>query len=82
MDNNQVLELFQNRGMLEPGLQAELKGQLETSGKEVGELLADYDVLGNKDDIWAIIAQELGSEVFDLTSYVPPKIFVLPSGRA
>lgn len=84
MDNNQVLELFQNRGMLEPGLQAELKDQLETSGKEVGELLADYDVLGNKDDIWVIIAQELGSEVFDLTSYVPPRqvLSMVPAGLA
>ena len=84
MDNNQVLELFQNRGMLEPGLQAELKSQLETSGKEVGELLADYDVLGSKEDIWPIIAQELGAEVFDLTTYVPPRqvLSMVPAGLA
>jgi type IV pilus assembly protein PilB len=84
MDNNQVIELFQNRGMLEPGLQAELKSQLETSGKEVGELLTDYDVLSNKDDVWPIIAQELGAELFDLGTYIPPRqvLSMVPAGLA
>ena len=44
MDNNQVIELFQGRGMLESGLKEELKNQLESSGKEIGELLADYQI--------------------------------------
>ncbi|MGJ8726313.1 MAG: GspE/PulE family protein [Roseibacillus sp.] len=84
MDNNQVIELFQNRGMLEPGLQAELKSQLETSGKEISELLTDYDVLGNKEDIWPIIAQELGAELFDLSTYIPPRqvLSMVPAGLA
>ena len=84
MDSNQVIELFQNRGMLEPGLQAELKSQVETSGKDIGELLADYDVLNNKDDIWAIVAQELGAELFDLSTYVPPRqvLSMVPAGLA
>ena len=84
MDNNQVIELFQNRGMLEPGLQAELKSQMETSGKDVAELLADYDVLSSKDDIWPIIAQELGAELFDLSTYIPPRqvLSMVPAGLA
>lgn len=84
MDSNQVIELFQNRGMLEPGLQAELKSQVETSGKDIGEILADYDVLGSKDDIWPIIAQELGAELFDLTTYIPPRqvLSMVPAGLA
>ena len=84
MDNNQVIELFQNRGMLEPGLKEELKSQLESSGKEVGELLSDYQVLGSKEDVWPIIAQELGSEIFDLSAYVPPRqvLSMVPAGLA
>lgn len=84
MDSNQVIELFQNRGMLEPGLQAELKSQVETSGKDIGEILADYDVLGNKEDIWPIIAQELGTELFDLSTYIPPRqvLSMVPAGLA
>ncbi|GHC42967.1 GspE/PulE family protein [Roseibacillus persicicus] len=84
MDNTQVIELFQNRGMLEPGLQAELKSQLESSGKEIGELLTDYQVLSNKEDIWPIIAQELGTELFDLSTYVPPRqvLSMVPAGLA
>lgn len=84
MDNNQVIELFQGRGMLESGLKEELKNQLESSGKEIGELLADYQILGNKQDIWPIIAQELGAEVFDLSAYVPPQqvLAMVPSGLA
>lgn len=84
MDSNQVIELFQNRGMLEPGLQEELRNQLETSGKDVSELLADYDILSNKDDVWPIVAQELGAEVFDLSTYVPPRqvLAMVPAGLA
>lgn len=84
MDNTQVIELFQSRGMLEPGLQQELKSQLETSGKDIAELLTDYQILSNKDDVWPIIAQELGAEVFDLRSYVPPRqvLAMVPAGLA
>lgn len=84
MDNLQVIELFQNRGMLEPGLQQELKDQLETSGKEIAELLTDYDILSRKEDVWPIIAQELGIEVFDLSTYVPPRqvLAMVPAGLA
>ena len=79
-----MIELFQNRGMLEPGLKEELKSQLESSGKEVGELLSDYQVLGSKEDVWPIIAQELGSEIFDLSAYVPPRqvLSMVPAGLA
>lgn len=84
MDNIQVIELFQSRGMLEPGLQQELKSQLETSGKDIAELLTDYQILSNKDDVWPIIAQELGAEVFDLSTYVPPRqvLAMVPAGLA
>lgn len=84
MDNTQVIELFQSRGMLEPGLQQELKSQLETSGKDITELLTDYQILSNKDDVWPIIAQELGAEVFDLSTYVPPRqvLAMVPAGLA
>lgn len=84
MDNLQVIELFQSRGMLEPGLQQELKDQLETSGKEIAELLTDYDILSRKEDVWPIIAQELGIEVFDLSTYVPPRqvLAMVPAGLA
>lgn len=84
MDNTQVIELFQSRGMLEPGLQQELKSQLETSGKDIAELLTDYQILSNKDDVWPIIAQELGAEVFDLSTYVPPRqvLAMVPAGLA
>ncbi len=84
MDSNQVIELFQNRGMLDSGLEAELKTQIETSGKGIGELLADYDVLNSREDIWPIIAQELGAEVFDLSTYVPPRqvLSMVPAGLA
>jgi len=84
MDNLQVIELFQNRGMLEAGLQQELKNQLETSGKDIAELLTDYQILNSKDDVWPIIAQELGAEVFDLSTYVPPRqvLAMVPAGLA
>ncbi len=84
MDNHQVIELFQNRGMLEPGLEAELQSQLETSGKDIGEILVDYQVIGSRDDLWPIIAQELGTEIFDIENYSPPQqvLAMVPGGLA
>ncbi|MFP6866158.1 MAG: GspE/PulE family protein, partial [Roseibacillus sp.] len=54
------------------------------SGKDIGEILADFEVVGTKDDIWPIIAQELGSELVDLTNFTPPEelLAVVPAAMA
>ncbi len=84
MDNQQVLDLFIGRGMVDNALAQDIISEIESSGKEVGEILADYQVISSRDDIWPIIAQELSTELVDLTTFEPPEalLSLLPAGMA
>lgn len=84
MDNNQVLELFVTRGMIDGALKADVISEIENSGKEAAEILADYQVINSRDDIWPIIAQELGAEFIDLSKFEPDEslLSLIPAGTA
>ncbi|MEJ6569648.1 MAG: GspE/PulE family protein [Akkermansiaceae bacterium] len=84
MDNQQVLDLFVGHGMVDTALAQDILSEIESSGKEVGEILADYQVISSSDDIWPIIAQELGTQLIDLTNFEPPEALLglVPAGMA
>ena len=84
MDNLQLIDIFVNRGMIDKYLAADIIQEVENSGKEIAEILADYEVIQEKDDIWPIIANELGVGMIDLTNFTPPEelLALLPSGMA
>ena len=84
MDNNQILDLFVSRSMIDGALKADVLSEIENSGKEAAEILADYQVISSRDDIWPIIAQELGAQFIDLSEFSPPEalLSLIPSGVA
>jgi type IV pilus assembly protein PilB len=84
MDNQQVLDLFVGRGMVDTALAQDILSEIESSGKEVGEILADYQVISSSDDIWPVIAQELGTQLIDLENFEPPEALLglVPAGMA
>ena len=84
MDNQQVLDLFVGHGMVDTALAQDILSEIESSGKEVGEILADYQVISSSDDIWPIIAQELGTQLIDLANFEPPEALLglVPAGMA
>ncbi|MEN8774187.1 MAG: GspE/PulE family protein [Akkermansiaceae bacterium] len=84
MDNNQVLDVFVSRSMIDGALKADVLAEIENSGKEAAEILADYQVVNSRDDIWPIIAQELGAEFIDLSEFEPPEalLSLVPAGMA
>jgi type IV pilus assembly protein PilB len=84
MDSRNVIDIFVNRGMIDNSLGEDMLLEIDASGKDIGEILADFDVVGTKDDIWPIIAQELGSELVDLTDFTPPEelLAVVPAAMA
>jgi len=84
MDNNQVLDLFVSRSMIDAALKADVLSEIASSGKEVAEILADYQVINSRDDIWPIVAAELGAEYVDLTNFDPPEalLSLVPAGLA
>lgn len=84
MDNSQLIDIFVNRSLIDQYLAADIVQEVENSGKEIAEILADYEVIQEKDDIWPVIANELGVGMVDLTNYEPPQelIDLIPSGMA
>ncbi len=84
MDNHQVIELFVNRGMIDRSLAQEVLAEVDNSGKEIAEVLADFEIISTRDDIWPIVASELGVDLVDLSAWSPPKelLDLVPAGMA
>lgn len=84
MDSQQVIDLFMSRGLVDRYLAQDMHQSMEASGKNVAETLADFQIISNKDDVWPIIATELGAQQVDLTSWAPPEelLALVPSGMA
>jgi type IV pilus assembly protein PilB len=84
MDNQQIIELFTNRGLIDQSLAQDILDEIEHSGKEIAEILADFQVTQSRDDIWPIIASELGTSVVDIKDWTPPEALLnlVPAGTA
>ena len=84
MDNNQVLDLFVSRSMIDGALKADVLAAVENTGKEAAEILVDYQDVNSREDIWPIIAQELGAEFVDFSDFEPPEalLSLVPAGLA
>ncbi|MFD2256938.1 GspE/PulE family protein [Luteolibacter algae] len=84
MDNRQLLDLFQSRGLIDASLAEEIISEVDNSGKTVPELLADFQVVQSRDDVWPVVASELGATLVDLKNWAPPEALLnlLPAGTA
>jgi len=84
MDNQQVIDLFQSRGLIDRYLAQDMLGAMEATGKTIAETLTDFEVISHKDEIWPIVASELGAEMVDLSNWSPPAelLALVPAGMA
>ncbi|MES2657434.1 MAG: GspE/PulE family protein [Verrucomicrobiota bacterium] len=84
MDNQQILELFQSRGLIDKSLAQDILAEVDHSGKEIAEILADFQVIQSRDDIWPVVASELGASMVDLKDWTPPEalLALVPAGTA
>jgi type IV pilus assembly protein PilB len=84
MDNHQIIELFQSRGLVDHSLAQDILAEVDHSGKEIGEILADFQVIQSRDDIWPLVASELGTHVVDIRNWSPPEalLALVPAGTA
>jgi len=71
MDNSQLIDLFVSRGFIDQNLAQEILTEVGHSGKDLGEVLADFQVIGSRDEIWPLIGSELGAHVVELRNWVP-----------
>ena len=86
MDNHQVIELFIHRGMVDRSLAQDVLAEIDNSGKEIGEVLTDFEIIHSRDDMWPVVASELGADLVELRNWTPPLASVtssdLPSRRS
>lgn len=84
MDHNQIVELFQARGLIDASLAQDILAEVNQSGKEIAEILTDFQIIGNRDDVWPVVASELGAQMVDLRDWTPPEaiLALVPAGTA
>jgi type IV pilus assembly protein PilB len=84
MDNIQIIELFQSRGLIDQSLAQDILAEVNHSGKEIAEILADFQVIQSRDDIWPVVASELGTHLVDIKNWTPPEalLALVPAGTA
>ena len=84
MDNNQIIELLESRGLIDRSLAQDILAEVNQSGKEIAEILADFQVIQHRDDVWPLVATELGARVVDIRDWTPPEaiLALVPAGTA
>ncbi len=84
MENRNVLDIFVTRGMIDSSLAEDMLHEMDASGKDVGDILTDFQVVQSREDMWGIIAQELGADLVDLSEFLPPEelLAVIPAPMA
>ncbi|MAF22946.1 MAG: pilus assembly protein PilB [Roseibacillus sp.] len=84
MENRNVLDIFVSRGMIDSSLAEDMLHEMDASGKDVGDILTDFQVVQSREDMWGIIAQELGADLVDLSEFLPPEelLAVIPAAMA
>ena len=68
-----VLDLFQSRGVLDDSQLHELLDEVAATGKDIKTLLVNSGFVENEDQVYEVIAEELGAEFADLRRYEPPR---------
>ncbi|MCW1916696.1 ATPase, T2SS/T4P/T4SS family [Luteolibacter sp. GHJ8] len=84
MDSNQIVELFISRGLIDRSLGQDILHEVDNSGKEAAEILADFQVINHRDDVWPVVASELGAPLVELRNWTPPEelLSLVPAGMA
>ena len=85
MDHSQLIDIFMNRGLVDQYLADDILMEVNNSGKDLPEILTDYEVIQKEEDVWPIIANELGVGIVDdlLHFNAPPELLaIIPGGMA
>lgn len=84
MESRQLIDIFMGRGMIDQYLAQDIVDEEQTSGKDMPQILADFEVIGSPKDIWPVIASEMGVELLDIADFKPTDelIEMIPAGMA
>jgi len=84
MTAQNVVDLLESRGVIDNGQAYDITQDVMQNGKEIVQVLLDYAIFNTEDEFWAVVAEELGAQHFDLTDFEPPAsvIQLIPPGMA
>ncbi|MBB5035908.1 GspE/PulE family protein [Prosthecobacter dejongeii] len=84
MTPQNVVDMLEARGLIDNGQAYDITQDAVHNGKEILQVVLDYGIFTSEDEFWALVAEELGADHFDLTEFEPPTSVVglIPAGMA
>ncbi|WP_346330635.1 GspE/PulE family protein [Prosthecobacter sp. SYSU 5D2] len=84
MTAQNVVDMLEARGVIDNGQAYDITQDAVHNGKEILQVVLDYGIFASEDEFWAMVAEELGADHFDLTEFEPPPsvIGLIPAGMA
>jgi type IV pilus assembly protein PilB len=84
MTPSSLIDLLKDREILDEGQAYDLLHEATEGGKDILKLLQEYGLFGTEDEIWALIAESLGAQHYDLAEFDPPAemLQVMPGAMA
>lgn len=72
------------RGLIDQGQADDLVQDSVSSGKDIVDLVVEYGIFQTQDELWAVVAEEIGAPHYDLDSFEPsPEVVqMIPAGMA
>jgi type IV pilus assembly protein PilB len=84
MTAQNVVDMLETRGVIDSGQAYDISQDAVNNGKEILQVVLDYGIFTGEDEFWAMVAEELGADHFDLAEFEPPPsvIGLIPAGMA
>ena len=84
MQAQTVVDMLVHRGLVDAGQADDMLHDTTSSGKSIIELAVEYGIFRTQDEFWAAVAEEIGAEFYDLSTFEPPAdvLLEMPAGMA
>jgi type IV pilus assembly protein PilB len=84
MTAQSVVDMLTNRGLIDDGQAADILADHKSTGKDPVHLLVEYGIFNAEDEFWAMVAEEIGAEHYDLAAFEPAAdiLQMIPAGMA
>jgi len=84
MTTQSVVEMLVHRGLLTEGQADDISHEILTTGKDVIHELVEFGIFRHEDEFWALVAEEIGAEHYDLSTFEPGNevLQLVPAGMA
>lgn len=79
-----VVDMLTARGVINDDQAYDILHETGGTGQDPVSALLEFGVFSNADEFWAMVAEDLGAEHYDLSEFDPPKelVAILPSSMA